>query len=81
MTDRYLYADIPVLRNKLDIRDEKMLDMIEAEQSLSEYGGSTLEPPKQETQHEEKYRKYQKGRYEPQMHYIRESEMKSKPLG
>ena len=33
MPDIYLYEDVPVLRNKLDIRDEKTLDMIEAEQS------------------------------------------------
>ena len=33
MPDIYLYEDTPVLRNKLDIRDEKILDMIEAEQS------------------------------------------------
>ena len=33
MPDIYLYDDIPVLRNRLDIRDERTLDMIEAEQS------------------------------------------------
>ena len=33
MSDCYLYDDAPVLRDKLDIRDEKTLDMIEAEQS------------------------------------------------
>lgn len=33
MPDLYLYDDVPVLRNKLDIKDEKVLDMIEAEQS------------------------------------------------
>ena len=33
MPDPYLYEDVPVLRNKLDIRDEKTLDLIEAEQS------------------------------------------------
>ena len=33
MPDIYLYEDTPVLRNKLDIRDGKTLDMIEAEQS------------------------------------------------
>jgi cell filamentation protein len=33
MTDLYLYEDVPVLRNKLDIKDEKTLDLIEAEQS------------------------------------------------
>ncbi len=33
MTDIYLYEDVPVLRNKLEIKDEKMLDLIEAEQS------------------------------------------------
>ena len=33
MPDIYLYDDAPVLRNKLDIHDEKTLDMIEAEQS------------------------------------------------
>lgn len=33
MPDIYLYDDVPVLRNKLDIKDEKTLDMIEAEQS------------------------------------------------
>ncbi len=31
--DLYLYEDAPVLRNKLDIRDEKTLDLVEAEQS------------------------------------------------
>jgi len=31
--DIYLYDDVHVLRNKLDIKDEKTLDMIEAEQS------------------------------------------------
>lgn len=33
MPDIYLYDDTPVLRNKLDIRDEKTLDLVEAEQS------------------------------------------------
>lgn len=33
MRDPYLYENTPVLRNKLDIRDEKTLDLIEAEQS------------------------------------------------
>lgn len=33
MSDSYLYEDMPVLRNKLDIRNEKTLDRIEAEQS------------------------------------------------
>ena len=33
MVDPYLYDDIPVLRNTLDLRDEKTLDLIEAEQS------------------------------------------------
>lgn len=33
MPDIYLYDDCPVLKNNLDIRDEKTLDLIEAEQS------------------------------------------------
>ena len=33
MPDIYLYEDAPVLRNKLELRDEKALDLIEAEQS------------------------------------------------
>ena len=33
MPDPYLYKDVPVLRNKLCIKDEKTLDLIEAEQS------------------------------------------------
>ena len=33
MADIYLYPDVPVLKNKLDIKDEKTLDLIEAEQS------------------------------------------------
>ncbi|WP_303899634.1 Fic family protein [Anaerotruncus colihominis] len=33
MYDPYLYEDIPVLKNKLGIRNEKTLDHIEAEQS------------------------------------------------
>lgn len=33
MSDPYLYEDVPVLKNKLDIHDEKTLDRIEAEQS------------------------------------------------
>ena len=33
MPDIYLYDDAPVLRNKLDVHDEKTLDLIEAEQS------------------------------------------------
>ena len=33
MVDPYFYEDIPVLRNTLDIRDEKTLDLIEAKQS------------------------------------------------
>ena len=33
MPDPYLYEDVPVLRNRLEIRDEKTLDLIEAEQS------------------------------------------------
>lgn len=33
MSDPYLYADVSVLRNKLDIKDGQTLDLIEAEQS------------------------------------------------
>ncbi len=33
MPDPYLYDDAPVLKNKLGIKDGKVLDMIEAEQS------------------------------------------------
>ena len=33
MADPYFYDDVPVLRNTLDIKDEKTLDLIEAEQS------------------------------------------------
>lgn len=33
MPDPYLYPDIPVLRNKLEIKSEKTLDLVEAEQS------------------------------------------------
>lgn len=31
MRDPYLYQDIPVLRNKLDIHDQKLLDDAEAD--------------------------------------------------
>ena len=31
MPDPYLYEDVPVLRNKLGVKDEKTLDLIEAE--------------------------------------------------
>jgi len=33
MSDLYLYDDVPVLRNKLGIKNEKVLDLVEAEQS------------------------------------------------
>ena len=33
MSDLYLYDDVPVLRNKLGIKNEKALDLVEAEQS------------------------------------------------
>ena len=33
MADMYIYEDVPVLRNKLGIKDEKVLDRVEAEQS------------------------------------------------
>ena len=33
MPDLYLYDDVPVLKNKLDIKDDKTLDLVEAEQS------------------------------------------------
>lgn len=33
MADPYLYDDVPVLRNTLSIKEEKTLDLIEAEQS------------------------------------------------
>lgn len=33
MPGPYLYDDVPVLKNKLGIKDDKVLDMIEAEQS------------------------------------------------
>ena len=33
MSDPYLYPDVPVLRNKLEIKTEKTLDLVEAEQS------------------------------------------------
>lgn len=50
MADRYLYHDVPVLRNRLDIRDERTLDLVEAEQSsanmmlLYERGFSDFSP-------------------------------------
>ena len=33
MSDLYLYDDVPVLRNKLGIKNERALDLVEAEQS------------------------------------------------
>ena len=33
MSDLYLYDDVPVLKNKLGIKDDKALDLVEAEQS------------------------------------------------
>lgn len=33
MSDPYLYEEVPVLKNKLGIKNEKTLDRIEAEQS------------------------------------------------
>lgn len=33
MNDIYLYKDVPVLKNKFGIKDEKTLDLVEAEQS------------------------------------------------
>ena len=33
MPDLYLYDDVPVLKNKLSIKDDKALDLVEAEQS------------------------------------------------
>ena len=33
MSDPYLYPDVPVLKNKLHIKDEKTLNLVEAEQS------------------------------------------------
>lgn len=50
MSDPYLYEDVPVLRNKLGIRSEKTLDLVEAEQSranmmlLYERGFSDFSP-------------------------------------
>lgn len=50
MPDPYLYADVPVLRNKLGIKDEDTLDLVEAEQSranmmlLYERGFSDFSP-------------------------------------
>lgn len=50
MADPYLYSDVPVLRNKLEIKAEKTLDLVEAEQSrvnmmlLYEQGFSDFSP-------------------------------------
>ena len=50
MSDLYLYDDVPVLRNKLGIKNEKALDLVEAEQSranmmlLYERGFDDLSP-------------------------------------
>lgn len=50
MADIYLYDDVPVLKNKLGVKDEKTLDLIEAEQSranmmlLYEQGFSSFTP-------------------------------------
>ena len=33
MRDPYLYPDVDVLRNKLEIKDEKLLDQVESEYS------------------------------------------------
>lgn len=35
MGDPYLYDDVPVLKNKLEIKDSQILDLIEAEQSAA----------------------------------------------
>lgn len=35
MADIYLYDDVPVLKNKLDIRDADLLDTVEAGMSRS----------------------------------------------
>ena len=102
MPDIYLYDDVPVLRNKLQIKDEKTLELIEAEQSranmmllyeqgfhISEYehlekilrDAICDEPVKYDevpsaneyrSTSQEKYRKYQKGKYTPEPHYQRE---------
>jgi cell filamentation protein len=50
MPDIYLYDDVPVLKNKLGIKDNKALDLIEAEQSrtnmmlLYEHGFDDFSP-------------------------------------
>lgn len=50
MADPYLYPDVPVLKNKLGVKSEKTLDLIEAEQSrvnmmlLYEKGFSDFSP-------------------------------------
>ena len=50
MADPYLYSDVPILKNKLGIKNEKTLDLIEAEQSrvnmmlLYEKGFSNFTP-------------------------------------
>lgn len=50
MADIYLYEDVPVLKNKLGVKDEETLDLIEAEQSranmmlLYETGFSDFSP-------------------------------------
>ena len=33
MSDPYLYEDVPILKNKLGIKNEAVLDHVEAEQS------------------------------------------------
>ncbi len=57
MADPYLYDDVPVLRNTLLIKDEKTLDLIEAEQSranmmlLYEQGFHSFSPAGLQTIH------------------------------
>lgn len=59
MSDIYLYDDIPVLKNKLGIKNEKTLDTIEAEQSrvnmmlLYERGFEDFSPAGLQTIHRE----------------------------
>ena len=44
MRDPYLYDDVPVLKNKLDIRDQKLLDNAEADYVVYRLKNLALNP-------------------------------------
>ena len=67
MPDICLYDDVPVLKNRLGIKDSDLLDVV-CSDPVS-YDETSDSPKAEGSSKAERYAKYQKGPYKPEPHH------------